>query len=89
MKALYAALFVLVTSCFVEEGPAPDHGYASPEEPPTSTLLSVCGNNLCDGQERPETCPQDCSECGDGRCLLYESISCPQDCCFMEPCTGG
>ncbi|MBN1940594.1 MAG: hypothetical protein JW772_00265, partial [Candidatus Diapherotrites archaeon] len=41
-----------------------------------------CGNNKCDGEETPNTCPQDCAPiCGDGSCTGNETIqTCPQDC---------
>ena len=87
MKALYAAIFVLLTGCFVE-GPAADQPDVSMEEQPSITPLGFCGNNICESPERPETCPSDCSVCGDGLCLPHEHQFCPEDCCFTEPCTG-
>jgi hypothetical protein len=53
----------------------------------------VCGNNVCDGYETPQTCALDCGYCGDGTCRsTFESASsCVQDCgyCGDGTCYGG
>ncbi|MDD5086724.1 MAG: DNRLRE domain-containing protein [Candidatus Nanoarchaeia archaeon] len=46
---------------------------------------SYCGDNTCDSEETPASCPQDCSanppECGNGICDSDENlINCPEDC---------
>ena len=45
--------------------------------------ISVCGDNICNGNETTLSCPVDCpsSVCGDGICNASEtSYSCPSDC---------
>jgi hypothetical protein len=47
--------------------------------------IQSCGNLRCEAGERPETCPSDCSICGDGICYPHESGFCPEDCCYSTP----
>ncbi len=50
----------------------------------TTVPQFVCGDNVCNGAETFQSCPQDC-HCGDGTCSAAESnLSCPQDC----PCSS-
>ena len=55
---------------------------------------SECGDQSCQFPETEETCPDDCSTCGDGRCILREShddfLFCAADCtvCGDTRCTG-
>ncbi|KPJ85798.1 hypothetical protein AMJ57_01650, partial [Parcubacteria bacterium SG8_24] len=50
----------------------------------------VCGDNVCEGEEKPENCPVDCGPpppvCGDNKCEGDETYeSCPGDCEPPEP----
>lgn len=52
-----------------------------------------CGDSLCNGDETPYNCPQDCGEpkpaCGDGTCNGAETRNnCPQDCGQPDPWCG-
>ena len=52
-------------------------GSAASEGPP-----DYCGDTACNGDETPQTCPQDCSICGNGECDQREQQdgNCPKDC---------
>lgn len=57
------------------------------------TEPSVCGDELCEGDETYETCPADCpapTTCGDGTCEGDETeTSCPDDCAPATVCGDG
>lgn len=95
MKRLLFALFALSASglaaCMLDE-PEPQPPELQLGAPASSlkadegpAAQAYCGDNLCNGNERPETCPSDCSVCGDGLCYAHESLYCPEDCCYSSP----
>lgn len=52
----------------------------------------VCGDGVCEGDESPITCSEDCGTCGNGICdPLEQAATCPQDCtgCGNGVCDGG
>lgn len=55
-------------------------------------ICSVCGDWLCNGEERCETCPTDCDACpfcGDSICNGSEFCDdCPEDCGVCSPICG-
>ncbi len=95
MNKLLFALFALCASalaaCMLDE-PQPQSSQLQLGEQASSlkqadgpSAQAYCGDNLCNGNERPETCPSDCSVCGDGLCYAHESLYCPEDCCYSTP----
>lgn len=56
-------------------------------------LMQTCGDGVCEGHERSDTCPQDClvgPYCGDSACEGTErSDTCPQDCLMVFDCGDG
>jgi V8-like Glu-specific endopeptidase len=58
-----------------------------------TVIVPKCPDALCNGDETPYTCPQDCGEpkpaCGDGECNGAETKNnCPQDCGQPDPWCG-
>lgn len=50
------------------------------------SLLSECGNGVCEEDEDRDNCPIDCGYCGDGMCAPPETErSCPEDCAHVGP----
>lgn len=95
MKRLLFALFAFSASglaaCMLDE-PQPQPSELQLGEQASSlkaddgpSAQAYCGDNICNGNERPETCPSDCSVCGDGLCYAHESLYCPEDCCYSSP----
>lgn len=91
-KLFFAALFAsALTSCMLDEQPLqpappqPAEHASSLKQDDGPIAQAYCGDNSCNGNERPETCPSDCSICGDGVCYAHESLYCPEDCCFSTP----
>jgi len=43
--------------------------------------VTECGDDVCEGSENHESCPEDCGPCGDGICEGDETTAnCPADC---------
>ncbi|MDC0670933.1 FG-GAP-like repeat-containing protein [Nannocystis radixulma] len=47
---------------------------------PEPTDGGECGNGVCDDNETPTSCPEDCAVCGDDICSAGEEQTCPEDC---------
>lgn len=58
-----------------------------------STMVSTCGNGICDLNETSVSCPLDCvvaSGCGNGVCDVGETpMTCPSDCTIVSTCGNG
>jgi hypothetical protein len=90
-RILSLASIVLITvfaACVQPEsngGPGPDPGPGSDpgDPPPDANTGPKCGNGVCEGNETPSTCANDCkapSTCGDNVCEPGDYNECPNEC---------